>query len=283
MRDIKKEKHKFNCNFEVSAMKIRKNIVCIAMLLAAVFTFSFSVTASSGTKNISATYKNIKIILNGNEVVPKDVNGNVVEPFVSNGTTYLPIRAVGGALGMDVEWNGENSSVILTEKSIETSAALESLKCYDLARTVVNVGYDAKEMADYLYNSVSLSFSASYQDRATISLQLQENLDKKMLSNIFAVAATQANTQEMWESAKNSDVKIASQNLTKLCADTNVGYNSLTYAYQYAIDYIQNGNQNSFNMYLANLNTASQYFQTTIDQGNEIGGDLYTVTYNLIK
>ena len=283
MLDIRKEKHKFDCNFEVNVMKIRKNIVCIAMLLAAVFAFSFSVTASSGTKNISATYKNIKIILNGNEVIPKDVNGNVVEPFVSNGTTYLPIRAVGGALGMDVEWNGENSSVILTEKSGEASAALESLECYDLARTVVNIGYDAKEIADYLYNSVSLSFSASYQDRMTLVSQLQDKMDKKMLSNIFAVAAIQVNTQEMWESAKNSDVKIAGQNLTKLCADTNVGYNSLTYAYQYAIDYIQNGNQNSFNMYLSNLTTASQYFQTTIDQGNEIGGDLYTVTYNLIK
>ena len=36
-------------------------------------------------------YNNIKIYIDGAEIVPKDANGNTVEPFMMNGTTYLPV------------------------------------------------------------------------------------------------------------------------------------------------------------------------------------------------
>ncbi len=43
-------------------------------------------------KQISETaelfYNNIKIYIDGGEIIPKDANGNVVEPFTINGTTY---------------------------------------------------------------------------------------------------------------------------------------------------------------------------------------------------
>lgn len=63
-------------------------------------------------------YKNIKIELNGRQVNPKDGNGNVIEPFIINGTTYLPVRGIASALGIKVEWNSETNTVIL--KSNET-------------------------------------------------------------------------------------------------------------------------------------------------------------------
>ena len=69
-------------------------------------------------KQISTTaelfYNNIKISLNGQEVLPKDANGNYVEPFTINGTTYLPVRAVANALGIDVDWDGSTNTVILS-------------------------------------------------------------------------------------------------------------------------------------------------------------------------
>ncbi len=45
--------------------------------------------------------------------MPKDANGNVVEPFTMNGTTYLPVRAISNALEKDVEWDGEAFSVYI--------------------------------------------------------------------------------------------------------------------------------------------------------------------------
>lgn len=73
-------------------------------------------TASAVVGRLQANldYNNIKISLNGQTVTPKDANGNTVEPFAINGTTYLPVRALGDALGLDVQWNSETSTVILS-------------------------------------------------------------------------------------------------------------------------------------------------------------------------
>lgn len=58
-------------------------------------------------------YNDIKIRLNGKTLTPKDAAGNPVEPFIIDGTTYLPVRAVGEALGLNVSWDGATNTVIL--------------------------------------------------------------------------------------------------------------------------------------------------------------------------
>lgn len=55
----------------------------------------------------------VKIVVDGRELHPTDVNGKTVEPFIYNGTTYLPVRAVAGALNKAVSWDGENFTVYL--------------------------------------------------------------------------------------------------------------------------------------------------------------------------
>lgn len=68
-----------------------------------------TVSAANGTKNISATFRNIKIVVDGKEL------STSAEPFIYNGTTYLPIRAVGEAVGKEVTWNGGTNTVYLGE------------------------------------------------------------------------------------------------------------------------------------------------------------------------
>ena len=70
--------------------------------------------AADKTVSAAITYRGISIIVNGTKIVPQDANGNPVEPFIMDGTTYLPVRAIAGALGLDVSWNGATSTVILT-------------------------------------------------------------------------------------------------------------------------------------------------------------------------
>ena len=77
---------------------------------------SATVFAAPLEKKISAVYDDIKIYVDGVLVLPKDANGNVVEPFVSEGTTYLPVRAVGQALAKEVSWDGETKSVYVGKK-----------------------------------------------------------------------------------------------------------------------------------------------------------------------
>lgn len=61
--------------------------------------------ALTGTQSINVTFRDIKLVVNGELITPKDVNGNVVYPFIYNGTTYLPVRAIGTALDLPVDWN----------------------------------------------------------------------------------------------------------------------------------------------------------------------------------
>lgn len=68
------------------------------------------------SKTVDVVYKNIKIFVDGAEYVAKDGNGNVVEPFIYNGTTYLPVRGVANAFGKDVVWDGANASIFLGKK-----------------------------------------------------------------------------------------------------------------------------------------------------------------------
>lgn len=54
--------------------------------------------------------------MDGELVDPKDANGQTVEPFIYNGTTYLPVRAVGSAIGKEVNWDGVEKVVYLGAK-----------------------------------------------------------------------------------------------------------------------------------------------------------------------
>lgn len=88
----------------------------IAGVLLGVMLTGGVVFAKNGTETIEAFYNNIKIYVDGVKVEPKDANGNTVEPFIYNGTTYLPVRAVGEAIGKNVTWDGTTRSVYLGEK-----------------------------------------------------------------------------------------------------------------------------------------------------------------------
>lgn len=105
-------------------MKKREIRSYIAGIVTAVLVFGFCIPtiAASIQKQMTVTYKDIKICVDGNEIVPKDANGNVVEPFVSNGTTYLPVRAVGEALGKEVTWDGTTNTVYVGQRPDNTTS-----------------------------------------------------------------------------------------------------------------------------------------------------------------
>lgn len=69
------------------------------------------VFAKNIQETINAVYMNVKLVIDGEEITPKDVNGNIVEPFIYNGTTYLPVRSIGEAFDKDVYWDGETATV----------------------------------------------------------------------------------------------------------------------------------------------------------------------------
>ena len=92
----------------------------MAGVLSATLALGAIVTVSGAAKNYVKTaelhYNDIKICVDGNYVQPTDASGNAVEPFIIDGTTYLPVRAVANTLGKEVDWDGDTKTVFLGKK-----------------------------------------------------------------------------------------------------------------------------------------------------------------------
>jgi hypothetical protein len=78
--------------------------------------------ASVGTYPLTASFADIRIFVDNRQVDPRDVSGASVEPFIINGTTYLPVRAVAEALGMEVRWDNAAKSVHIIGTPSKASA-----------------------------------------------------------------------------------------------------------------------------------------------------------------
>ncbi|MDR0930727.1 MAG: copper amine oxidase N-terminal domain-containing protein [Clostridiales bacterium] len=98
-------------------------VVGLLMGISLTTTIAFGTVAfaSSGVRGLSAEYSDISIIVDSEQIVPKDANGVEVEPFIVDGTTYVPLRAVADAFDKEVAWNELNSRVEIFSKSDEIS------------------------------------------------------------------------------------------------------------------------------------------------------------------
>lgn len=93
-----------------------KKMRTILMGVLVVCAMGNTIFAKSLNETAEIFYNNMKIYIDGAEIVPKDANGNTIEPFTMNGTTYLPVRAISNAFGQDVEWDGATQSIYIGKK-----------------------------------------------------------------------------------------------------------------------------------------------------------------------
>ena len=114
------------------------------------------VGAVTGVVTKELHYNDIKVTLNGKEITPKDANGKVVEPFIIDGTTYLPVRAVADALGLDVNWDGETNTVKLGKDSADSSDIPSGVGSVIYDKDGVKITYLGVERSDELFTELSL-------------------------------------------------------------------------------------------------------------------------------
>lgn len=106
-------------------MKHTRNIraflcgVLVTLLVAGMSNPAMAVLASRTIQ----VYTGVDVYVDDQKLEPKDANGNPVEVFAYNGTTYLPLRAVGNALGLPVQWEGSTESVYIGKHNGDTPAA----------------------------------------------------------------------------------------------------------------------------------------------------------------
>ena len=104
----------------------------VAGFLSAAVVFGGVAYATVGTKTIEAVYSNIKVYKDNVLCELKDANGTTIEPFIYNGTTYLPVRGAANLADMQVTWDGASKSVYLWDEQVpEGTYFLEVCPPYD--------------------------------------------------------------------------------------------------------------------------------------------------------
>lgn len=103
--------------------------------LVTVLTLGTILPSSAATmKEIKVAMGGIKIYVDGNLKKPTDVNGNVVEPMIYDGTTYLPVRALTGMLtDKEVAWDQQSQTVYIGQRPDVgvKSVPIDELEAYD--------------------------------------------------------------------------------------------------------------------------------------------------------
>ncbi len=91
--------------------KTRHSRLLVFVLIAVLFAAA-AIPAYAALSSMDITvFNGVTIFVDGKELHPTDVKGNDVDAFIYEGTTYVPLRAVGEALGAEVSWNKDTKTV----------------------------------------------------------------------------------------------------------------------------------------------------------------------------
>lgn len=90
----------------------------IAGILIGAMGVGGAVYAKTGSEWIEVAYNNIKVYKDNVLCELKDSNGSTIEPFIYNGTTYMPVRGTAKLADMEVTWDGASKSVYLWDNMV---------------------------------------------------------------------------------------------------------------------------------------------------------------------
>lgn len=92
--------------------RTKKAVYFFSGMLASLLLINMITPAlATGLSKYIEVFTGVSIYVDDAKLNPRDANGNPVDVFIYNGTTYLPVRAVSEALGIPVQWDGSTRSV----------------------------------------------------------------------------------------------------------------------------------------------------------------------------
>ena len=113
-------------------MKLKKTMTALVLALALVGALTIASSAAGVVQEIRANLDpSITITLDGEAQTFLDANGTRVYPITYKGTTYLPVRAVAGLVGLGVDWDGTTRTVILGKQP----SGMDLIETYNIYHT----------------------------------------------------------------------------------------------------------------------------------------------------
>lgn len=164
---------------------MKKGFVAGVLATILILSIGGTVFARTGTVTQELIYNNIGVTLDGKRLDLRDAQGSAVEPFMFNGTNYLPVRAICEALGLNVDWNGSTNTIVLTSQKASTSSDGKS------------VGINGTISTDYFDISIA---SAKWANEIETSLYpiTPENDGNKLLCLTFLAVNKADSTKNVY-------------------------------------------------------------------------------------
>ena len=95
---------------------MKKALRAVLAVMIGVFLFSSAANAYHSALKTIQVDTGVRVYVNGAPLNPGELNGNP-NAFAYNGTTYVPVRAIGSALSQDVHWDGYSGTVSLNSRN----------------------------------------------------------------------------------------------------------------------------------------------------------------------
>ena len=118
-------------------MRHKRNLLAAALaLVLALGAFCLPALAADSARDVTARLSpDFTIVVDGTERVFYNAQGQEVHPILYNGTTYLPLRAIGELMDKNVNWDQDTKTATLsgsrggdvTRGTPDASAAVEDV------------------------------------------------------------------------------------------------------------------------------------------------------------
>ncbi|WP_409227718.1 stalk domain-containing protein [Gudongella sp. SC589] len=190
----------------------RRIAIIIAVLM---LTMAFSTTGFAAWmgKTIEAQYRNVTIFVNNQYKQATDVNGKVIEPFIYEGTTYVPLRGISQMLGYEVSFNPQTYRIDITGSGVDPSAQYEILI---LQARIAELEAKLEEKSSYSLDDMQKDLNDDYT-RFTRNVSIDEIILKGKTDDIEIRVYVNLNTNaavDYWKNAyDDGDVKSTIQKM----------------------------------------------------------------------
>lgn len=144
-----------------------------ATILLSVFAVGLAsgVLGASKYDEISAYLnKEVQLILKNEKWEPKDENGTAIFPITYNGSTYLPVRAVGEALGVTIDWDEPSNSVLINSTIKPTPNTVSNIQPIEQLQSI-------NEIKEYLTSTYASPLATDIGD-IQFRFDISENKSK---------------------------------------------------------------------------------------------------------
>lgn len=154
----------------------------------AIVLFCLGVGAANVAQRVQADIcPHFSVIVDGEKQTFTDANGTEVYPLVYNGTTYLPVRAIGNLMGKNVYWDAATSTITLKSPSYDLGGAL----LYEDKNTAIRF--------DKVVREKPYSWASSETTYLYLNVENKTTSECKLKVDSFAINGLSYNDFPGWE------------------------------------------------------------------------------------